>query len=49
MLCLIIVYTLTSTKLEIRAEQILPESEAGWREGGVEGKMTQTVYAHMSK
>jgi hypothetical protein len=42
MLCLfIIVYTLTSTKLEMRAEQILPESEGvRGREGGggIEGR-----------
>jgi hypothetical protein len=31
MLCLIIVYILSSTKLEIRAEQIWPESEGGSR------------------
>jgi hypothetical protein len=36
MLCLIIVYTLSSTKLEIRTEQILPGSEGRWEreEGG---------------
>jgi hypothetical protein len=34
----------SSTKLEIRAEQILPESE-----GGQGGEMAQTMYAHMNK
>jgi hypothetical protein len=44
----IIAYTLSSTKLEIRAKQILPGSEGG---GGrrKEGEMTQTLYAHMNK
>jgi hypothetical protein len=38
---LIIVYTLSSTKLEIRAEQFLPGSKGGWGKGwgqGVEGR-----------
>jgi hypothetical protein len=34
---LIIVYTLPSTKLEIRAEQFLPGSEGMGERGGVEG------------
>jgi hypothetical protein len=33
-----------STKLELRAEQVLPGSEAG--KGG---EMTQTIYAHVNK
>jgi hypothetical protein len=37
MLCLsYFVYTLSSTTLEIRAKQILPESKEGWGEGGGE-------------
>jgi hypothetical protein len=43
---LIIVYTLSSIKLEIRAEQFLPGSEGG---GDRRGEMTQTLYAHMNK
>jgi hypothetical protein len=54
---LIIVYTLSSTKLEIRAKQFLPGNEGvggegeserggGWGEGG---EMTQTLYAHTNK
>jgi hypothetical protein len=35
---LIIVYTLSSTKLEIRAEQFLPRSEGGGGQGGAGGK-----------
>jgi hypothetical protein len=34
LVCLIIVYTLSSTKLEIKAKQFLPGSE-GVRKGGV--------------
>jgi hypothetical protein len=54
----IIAYTLTSTKLEIRAKQFLPDSEGVGREvgggsvkegGGVEGERTQKLYAHMNK
>jgi hypothetical protein len=49
---LIIVYTLSSTKLEIRAKQFLPGSE-GMEERekgrGKGGEMTQTLYAHMNK
>jgi hypothetical protein len=56
---LIIVYTLSSTKLEIRAKQFLPGSKgvAGEREGlrgkgrgrGTGGEMNQTLYAYMNK
>jgi hypothetical protein len=56
---LIIVYTLSSTKLEIRAKQFLPRSEGvgqrgrGWGKkgwvGGNGGEMTQRVYAPMNK
>jgi hypothetical protein len=49
----IIPYTLSSTKLEIRAKQFLPGSEGVGGEmegvGGNEGEMTQTFYAHMNK
>jgi hypothetical protein len=45
---LIIVYTLSSTKLEIRAEQIL--AGEGWRRGREQGGgMAQTTYAHVNK
>jgi hypothetical protein len=47
----VIFYTLSSAKLEIRWEQILPESVEGWEgEGGaeVEGR-NGPVYAHMNK
>jgi hypothetical protein len=42
-------YVFSSTKLEIRAEQILPGSGRGGlrREKGRE--MTQTMYAHVNK
>jgi hypothetical protein len=52
----IIAYTLSSTKLEIRAKYFLFGSEGirgqrkevgGW--GGKEREMTQTLYAHMNK
>jgi hypothetical protein len=51
---LINVYTLSSTKLEIRAKQYLlgsdregvEEKRGGGGEGGV---MTQSLYAHMNK
>jgi hypothetical protein len=54
---LIIVYTLSSKKLEIRAKQFLPRSQGlvGENEriegkgGGKGGDMTQTLYAHMNK
>jgi hypothetical protein len=44
-------YVFSSTKLEIRADQVLPGSEEGGRErgGGQGGEMTQTMYAHVSK
>jgi hypothetical protein len=48
----IIVYTLSSTKLEIRAKQFLLGSEGvggrgkGWGEGR---EMTQTLCAHMNE
>jgi hypothetical protein len=46
-------YVFSSTKLEIRAEQVLPGREV-WSggEGGREGQggeMTQTIYAHVNK
>jgi hypothetical protein len=45
-------YVFSSTKLEMRAEQVLPgreggKGEGGGREQGVE--MTQTMYAHVNK
>jgi hypothetical protein len=49
---LIIVYTLSSTKLEIRAKQFLPGSKGirgVWEGAGSRGEMTQTLYAHMNK
>jgi hypothetical protein len=50
---LIIAYVFSSTKLEKRAEQVLPESEGGGEEReGVEGQwgeMVQTMYTHMNK
>jgi hypothetical protein len=53
MLCLIIAYVFSSTKLEKRAEQVLPGSEGLWRgEGGGRGQggeMAQTMYAHVNK
>jgi hypothetical protein len=46
-------YVLSSTKLENRAEQVLPGSEEGvGREGGDREhgrEMAQTMYAHMNK
>jgi hypothetical protein len=50
----IIAYVLSLTKLEKRAEQVLPRRGA-WREvagegvGGQGGEMAQTMYAHMNK
>jgi hypothetical protein len=51
MLCLIIAYVFSSTKLEIRAEQVLLGSEGcgGKGVGGGEGEMAQTMYAHVNK
>jgi hypothetical protein len=55
---LINVYTLSSTKLEIRAKQFLLGTEGVgergkmWGKGRVQGKggeMTQTLYSHMNK
>jgi hypothetical protein len=42
---------LFSTKLEIRAEQVLPKSGARGEsgEGGQGEEMTQTMYAHVNK
>jgi hypothetical protein len=49
MLCLpCYVYVFSSTKLEIRAEKILPGSKGRERRGPGE-EMTQTVYPHMNK
>jgi hypothetical protein len=52
MLCLT-AYVFSSTQLEIRAEQVLPGSEGGWREerrGGAYGRETvQTMYGHVNK
>jgi hypothetical protein len=51
-LVLIIIYNISSTKLEIRAEQFLPGSEGWGVHGGCGGKgaeMTQTLYAHLNK
>jgi hypothetical protein len=46
-------FILSSTKLEIRAEQFLPGSKEVGEEmeevGGRGGEMTQTLYAHMNK
>jgi hypothetical protein len=54
MLCLsYYVYVFSSTKLEVRVEQVLPGSEGGRGredgEGGQGGEMTQTMYAHVNK
>jgi hypothetical protein len=49
---LINVYTLSSTKLEIRAKQYLLGSKRVGVNGGSGGKgeiMTQSLYAHMNK
>jgi hypothetical protein len=40
---------LSSTKLVIKAEQDLPETEGGKKEGEQWEEMTQTMYAHMNK
>jgi hypothetical protein len=46
-------YVFSSTKLEIRAEQVLPCSERGWGEkvgvGGQGLEMTQILHAHVNK
>jgi hypothetical protein len=53
MLCLVIAYVFSSTKLEIRAEQVRPGSKRGWGgEGAVRGRgeeKVQTTYAHVNK
>jgi hypothetical protein len=54
MLCLpYYAYVFSSTKLEKRAEQDLPERKGGeGREGGrrgQDGEMTETMYAHVNK
>jgi hypothetical protein len=54
MLCLpYYAYVFSSTKLEIRAEQVLHGSEGRRERGGGEGgqgrEMTQTMYAHVNK
>jgi hypothetical protein len=50
----IIAYTLSSTKLEIRAKYFLPGIKGGVGGGKAGGggkgeEMTQTLYAHMNK
>jgi hypothetical protein len=46
-------HVFSSTKLVIRAEQVLPGSEVGKRgeggRGGQGGEMTPTMYAHVNK
>jgi hypothetical protein len=46
-------YVFSSTKLEIRAEQVLLGREGEWgKKGGgrgYEGEVTQTMYAHVNK
>jgi hypothetical protein len=44
-------YVFSSTKLEIRAEQVLPGSDGDVGRGWVcgRGEMTQTMYAHVNK
>jgi hypothetical protein len=46
-------YVFSSTKLEIRAEQVLPRSEGSCGGEGREGEqgeeMTQTMYTHVDK
>jgi 3-oxoacyl-ACP reductase-like protein len=53
MLCLpCYAYVFSSTKLEIRAKQVLPGSNGvGGEDGGrgQHGEMTQTLYAHVNK
>jgi hypothetical protein len=47
----IIAYILSSTKLEKRAEQVLPGSEGGGGrgKGWGQGEMAQTMYTYMNK
>jgi hypothetical protein len=49
----IIAYTLSSTKLEIRAKYFLPGSKGEGGDkgggGGKGGEMPQTLYAHINK
>jgi hypothetical protein len=45
---LIIAYVFSSTKLDKRAEQVLPGIKGGEGEEEEGGKMTQTMYAHMN-
>jgi hypothetical protein len=40
-----VAYVFSSTKLEIRVEQVLP----GSRSGGQRRQMAQTMYAHVNK
>jgi hypothetical protein len=40
---------MSSTKLEKRAEQVVPISEGGGERVGAGGEMAQTMYAHMNK
>jgi hypothetical protein len=46
-------YVFSSTKLEIRAEQVLPGNKGGWWGEGVGGEqgggLAQTMYAHVNK
>jgi hypothetical protein len=46
-------YVFSSTKLEIKAEQVLPGSKEVWGEEGggrvYGGEMTQTMYAYVNK
>jgi hypothetical protein len=54
MLCLpYYAYVFSSTKLELRAEQVLPGIEGGMGEKGGGGRqggeMTQTMYAYVNK
>jgi hypothetical protein len=54
MLCLpYYAYVFSSTKLEIRAEKVLPGSEVRWGEkSGGQGQgreMIQTMYTHVNK
>jgi hypothetical protein len=42
-------YVFSSTKSEIRAEQVLPGRGGEGREGGKGGEMIQTMYADVNK